>query len=76
MVSMIYMALRGATDLDREAFILSGIEGFSVEEIAAITERKPQEVRNSIVAARQQLRKSLSPANQLGEKPIHKTGTI
>ncbi len=76
MVAMIYMALRKASDVDREAFILSGLEGFSVEEIAAITERKPDEVRGSIAAAREQLRKSPPIANQLRDKLLQKTGTI
>ena len=76
MVAMIYLALRGAADVDREAFILSGIEGFSVEEIAAITERTPEQVRSSIQAARGHLRKSLPIANQLRDKLLQTTSTL
>ncbi|HET7209733.1 MAG TPA: HPF/RaiA family ribosome-associated protein [Terriglobales bacterium] len=76
MVAMIYLALRGASDVDREAFILNAIEGFSVEEIAAITDRKPDEVRSSIASAREQLRKSPPIANQLKDKLLQRTGTI
>ena len=43
---------------DREAFILHAIEGFSVEEIAAITDRKPDEVRRFDCDAREHLRHS------------------
>jgi DNA-directed RNA polymerase specialized sigma24 family protein len=76
MVAMIYMALRRAKDVDREAFILSGIEGFSVEEIAAITERSIEEVRSSIRTAREHLRKSLPLANQVRDKLLQTTGTV
>jgi DNA-directed RNA polymerase specialized sigma24 family protein len=76
MVGMVHMALRHASDLDREAFILHAVEGFTVEEIAAITERKPEEVRASIAAAREQLRNSPPVANRLREKLLQKTGTV
>ena len=76
MVAMMYLALRRASDVDREAFILNAVEGFTVAEIAAITERKTDEVRASIVAAREQLRKSSPVANRLGDKLLQKTVTI
>ena len=76
MVAMVYLALRSASDVDREAFILNGIEGFTIEEIAAISERRPEEVRASILAAREQLRKSPPVANRLRDKLLQKTGTI
>ena len=76
MVAMVYLALRNASDLDREAFILNAVEGFTIEEIAAISERKPEEVRESIRAAREQLRKSPPVANRLRDKLLQKTGTI
>ena len=76
MVAMVYLALRSASDVDREAFILNAVEGFTIEEIAAISERKPEEVRASILAAREQLRKSPPVANRLRDKLLQKTGTI
>jgi DNA-directed RNA polymerase specialized sigma24 family protein len=76
MVAMVYLALRSASDVDREAFILNAVEGFTIEEIAAISERKPEEVRASILAAREQLRKSPPVANRLKDKLLQKTGTI
>jgi DNA-directed RNA polymerase specialized sigma24 family protein len=75
MVAIMYLALRRASDVDREAFILNAVEGFTVTEIAAITERKPDEVGASIAAAREQLRKSPPVANRLGGKLLQKTGT-
>jgi DNA-directed RNA polymerase specialized sigma24 family protein len=76
MVAMVYLALRNASDVDREAFILNGVEGFTVEEIAAITERRPDEVRQSIASAREQLRKSPPVANRLRDKLLQRTGTV
>jgi DNA-directed RNA polymerase specialized sigma24 family protein len=76
MVAMVYLALRSASDVDREAFILNAIEGFTIEEIAAISERKPEEVRASIQAAREQLRKSPPVANRLRDKLLQKTGAL
>lgn len=76
MVAMIALALRHAQHTDREAFILHAIEGFSLDEIAVITDRKPDEVRASIATAREHLRKSPPLANQFRDKLLQKTGTI
>ncbi|MBV8892543.1 MAG: hypothetical protein JO266_11335, partial [Acidobacteria bacterium] len=75
-VTMVYLALRNSADIDREAFILNAVEGFTVEEIAAISERKPEEVRAAILAAREQLRKSPPVANRLRDRLLQKSGTI
>jgi DNA-directed RNA polymerase specialized sigma24 family protein len=76
MVAMVYLALRSASDVDREAFILNAVEGFTIEEIAAISERTAEEVRESIRAAREQLRNSPPVANRLRDKSLQNTGTI
>jgi RNA polymerase sigma factor (sigma-70 family) len=68
MVTLVQYALGAARHLDREAFILFGIEGFSVEEIAAITDRDPDEVRSSITRAREHLRRSPPIANRFKDK--------
>ena len=57
MISLIQSALRGVRAPDREAFILHAIEGFSIDEITAITERGKEEVRVSIAAAREHVRR-------------------
>ena len=59
MVALMQVALKGATRADRESFILHTIEGFSVEEIAAITDRRREHVQTSIGAARECLRRAL-----------------
>jgi RNA polymerase sigma factor (sigma-70 family) len=58
LISLVEYALAPASRGDREVFILYALEGFSVVEIAAITDRKPEEIRSSIGAARAKLRKS------------------
>ena len=61
-ITLVQFALEGAAAEDREAFVLQALEGFSLEEISAITDRKPEAVRASIVRAREKLRQGL-PAN-------------
>lgn len=62
MVAMVEMALRHAKREDREAFILFTMEGFTTNEISVISDRRPEEVRASIAAARDLLRKNF-PTN-------------
>lgn len=51
-------ALRGTTRAAREAFILFAVEGFTPDEIAAITDRKLDDVHASVAVAQEHLRKS------------------
>lgn len=53
---------------DREAFVLFAVEGFSVEEIAAATDRRPAQVKTSIAAARDHLQKELPVSRTLRER--------
>lgn len=69
-VAMVELALRNARHEDREAFILFTMEGFTVQEIAVIGGRKPEEVRASIASAREQLRRALPVDEQLRNKLI------
>lgn len=73
MITLVQYALSGTKRADREAFILHTIEGFSVEEISAITDRKPEEVRASINAAREHLRRSPPIANRFKDKLLQNT---
>ncbi len=75
MVSLVQFALEGLDSTDREAFILHGIEGFAVEEICAITDRKVDDVAASIARAREHLRRSPPIANRFKEKMFHASGT-
>lgn len=58
MLHLVEVALRGTERSAREAFILQALEGFTDEEIAAITDRNPDDVRASVQVAREHLRKS------------------
>ncbi|HEY1264897.1 MAG TPA: HPF/RaiA family ribosome-associated protein [Terriglobales bacterium] len=57
-MALVQLALQDVARSDREAFILHSIEGFSIEEIAAIAGRPGEQVRASIVTAREHLRRS------------------
>ena len=69
MVALVQFALEGASRADREAFILHAIEGFSLDEVAAITDRKPEEVRGSIESARKHLR-HLAPLTSRSQSAV------
>ncbi len=56
---------------DREAFVLYAVEGFSVEEIAAATDRRPEQVRASVSRARDHLKKDLPIPQALRERLLH-----
>ena len=64
MIALVQAALRGADRTDREAFLLYGIEGFSLDEIAAITGRRPEAVRESVQRARDCVRNAPSVASE------------
>jgi len=63
MITLVEAALRGAKREDREAFILHGVEGFTVEEISATTNRQPEQVQASIESARKHLKRHLPVRN-------------
>ncbi|HEX6905571.1 MAG TPA: HPF/RaiA family ribosome-associated protein, partial [Terriglobales bacterium] len=50
MITLVEAALLSAPRESREAFILNAIEGFTIQEIAAITDRNPEQVRASVNA--------------------------
>jgi RNA polymerase sigma factor (sigma-70 family) len=64
MIKLMESALGGATRPERETFILHAIEGFSEEEIAVITDRPPEQVREWIAKAREQVRQASSIPNR------------
>ncbi len=63
MIALVQAALTGADRADREAFLLYGMEGFSLNEIAAITGRHPEAVRESVERARDCVRGAPSIAD-------------
>jgi DNA-directed RNA polymerase specialized sigma24 family protein len=74
MLALVQFALDGVKRSDREVFILHAMEGFSVDEIVAITDRKPEEIRLSIAAVREHLRRSPPIANRFRGKRMQTTG--
>jgi len=75
MVGLVQAALRGVDRADREAFLLYGIEGFSLAEIAVITARNPEAVLESINRARTQVRNAPAMANEFPRQLIKRTAT-
>jgi RNA polymerase sigma factor (sigma-70 family) len=74
-IALVQAALRGADRTDREAFLLYGIEGFSLSEIAAITGRHLEAVRESVQRARDCVRSAPSIANEFHKELLVKTRT-
>jgi DNA-directed RNA polymerase specialized sigma24 family protein/ribosome-associated translation inhibitor RaiA len=74
-VALVQVALRGASRTDREAFLLYGIEGFSLGEIAAITGRHSEAVRESVQRARDCVRNAPSIASEFPHELLVKTRT-
>ncbi len=72
MTALVEAALRGADRTDREAFLLYGIEGFSLNEIAAITGRHPEAVRESVDRARERVRNAPAMANEFPKELLAK----
>jgi RNA polymerase sigma factor (sigma-70 family) len=68
MINMVEYALLGAKPEDREAFLLYAVEGFTPDEIAVITNRSVEQVRSSVAAAREHLRKSLVVPDEFKDK--------
>jgi len=73
MVNLVESSLRGAKREDREAFILFAIEGFTLEEIAATTDRKIDQVRDSIANARELVRQKMPSSSLWREKLLQHT---
>jgi DNA-directed RNA polymerase specialized sigma24 family protein/ribosome-associated translation inhibitor RaiA len=70
MLSLVQFALAGAKRNDREAFLLHAVEGFSMEEIAIITDRNIVAVRASIGTARDHLRHAAPLANRFQSRSL------
>src|SRR5262249_30053040 len=69
MIRLVQYAMSGASPSDREAFILYAIEGFMVDEVAAITDRKADDVLSSINVVRERLRRSPPIASHFRGRP-------
>ena len=72
-IALVQAALGRANRSDREAFLLYGIEGFSLDEIAAITGRHLEAVRESVQRARDCVRRAPSLAGEFQKEVLIKT---
>jgi len=74
MIDIVNGALKGGLREEREAFILYAFEGFTVREIAAISDRQDDQVRAAIEAARHRLQKTL-PVSHWRDKLLQHSET-
>ncbi len=72
-LAMIQTALRDAKPEDREAFILFTLEGFTIRELSAITDRGEEEVRQSIRVARELLRRGMPGNDPLKRRVVERS---
>ena len=70
LISLVETTLRDAGRDEAEAFILYTLEGFTLEEIADITNRSVEEVRASIRKGREHLQRALPIKDPLKEKLV------
>ena len=75
MIDLVELALLGASRHDRDAFILFAVEGFTLEEIAGISDRDIEQVRGSIARARERLKKTIARPNDFAEKLLQHSKT-
>jgi len=64
MVAQLGLVLHEVGAQDREAFVLYTLEGFTVDEIARLAGRSPEQVRKSIHHARERIQQKLPEENQ------------
>jgi RNA polymerase sigma factor (sigma-70 family) len=64
MVSQLDLVLHELRANDREAFVLYTLEGFTIEEIARLSDRPPEQVRQSIHHARERVQQKLPERNE------------
>ena len=74
MIDIVNGALKGGSREEREAFILFAFEGFTLREISAIADRKEDQVRAAIEAARRRLQKTL-PVSHWRDKLLQNSKT-
>ena len=74
MIDIVNGALKGGSREEREAFILYAFEGFTLREISALSDRKEDQVRTAIEAARRRLRETL-PVSHWRDKLLQHSKT-
>jgi RNA polymerase sigma-70 factor (ECF subfamily) len=58
---------------EREVFVLFALEGFTVEEIARITDLPSDRIRRFIHHARERIQRHLPPENELRQQLLHRS---
>ena len=76
MFALVQYALQSAAPQEREAFILHALEGFSVQEIAAITDSRPEQIKQAIGHAREKLRTAFPLDKTLKKRLLQETETV
>ncbi len=71
MMAQLNHVLQEVKAQDREAFILYTLEGFTVDEIARLSERPPEQVRKSIQHARERVQQRLPERNELRSRLLN-----
>lgn len=68
LIDQLEAALQGVSREEREAFVLYAIEGFTVDEIAEVTDRTAEGVRSAIERSREHLGRKLPASHSLKKK--------
>lgn len=68
MITLVEATLLKAKREDREAFLLFTVEGFTPDEIAVISDRPVEDIRKSVMTARDYLRKALPMPDEFKDK--------
>jgi RNA polymerase sigma factor (sigma-70 family) len=71
MVAQLDLVLREVNALEREAFVLFTLEGFTVEEISRLSGRSADQVRRSIQDARTQIQQKLPAQNEFRQRLLN-----
>jgi len=71
MVSQLDLVLHEVSPQAREAFVLFTLEGFTVDEIARITDQSADRIRKSIRHAREQIQRKLPTHNKLRQRLLN-----
>lgn len=73
MVGQLDLVLHDVSARGREAFVLFTLEGFTVDEIARITDQTPDRIRRSIQHAREHIKQKLPANNELRRRLLQKS---
>lgn len=73
MVGQLDLVLHELRAKDREAFVLYTLEGFTIDEIARLSDRPPDQVRQSIHHARERVQQKLPERNEFRRSLLNRS---